>query len=315
MWYCNEREFSQQRPEPGIASEACNTVGQQRRLRVLLAGQDGTSSSFQSVLMTNIQHWGYDAVKIPQELEKNSSMWREVAGDILLYDMDAPPPPFFLEKIQASDPSSATETGQGSRERPHVSLIIALSSSSISRLSLERLGAVALLHKPFDMRDLERYLRIFQRLFFAEEEIAREESVVGNIGPISAQLVRILVADDHQGVASVIHQCLLENTNQRYHYQVREAHDGLELLELCMSWKPQCVVTDLLMPWLNGYQVMQCLDAGFIRPDPTFIVISALMQHELPLDRSFLENRVVRYIDKPFEVEHLLASVEQALGQ
>jgi CheY-like chemotaxis protein len=70
-------------------------------------------------------------------------------------------------------------------------------------------------------------------------------------------------------------------------------------------------VTDLIMPWMNGYQVMRCL-AGTLCTMPGFVVMSALNQREMPGDRSYLAGRAIEYIDKPFQLDHLLTAVERA---
>jgi CheY-like chemotaxis protein len=195
----------------------------------------------------------------------------------------------------------------------------------VSRQVQEQMGVSALLYKPFDMRQLEHYLRVFQMLLYTYQDTALfsrpvhlvsdddgERERVFSVAP--QEKARIVVAEDHPEVAWTIRQCL-EQTNQRYRYEVKEVHDGLELLELCLNWRPHCVVTDLLMPLLNGYQVMRCLAAGRFQSLPAFVVISALTRHEVPVNRSYLRDSVVLYVDKPFEVERLLASVEQALAQ
>lgn len=298
-------------------------MGKPRRLRVLIPGKDGASSSFHGILAANVRRWGYEAVLLPQEMARDPQTWQEIEGDVLLYDMDA----LLQPTVALGDPGGEIASSAGADlvsfkpGWPRVRLIIALSSYSVSRASLEQVGAIALLHKPVDMRNLERYLRVFQRLLYPEEDAWRTECAcssrgrekrIGGRAPLTA---RILVADDQSDVTWAIRQCLIEQEQQRYHYEVREAHDGLELLEQCLIWQPHCVVTDLLMPWLNGYQVMRCLAAIAVQPLPAFVVISALMRHEIPVDRLHFQDRVVLYIEKPFEVEDLLSVVEQALVQ
>lgn len=303
------------------------------RLRILISG-GSAGEHFQEILVANIQHWGYEAVVLPLSHGYDVSPWEEMEGDVLLYDMD-------VSVLKDTDLHSAPRSGSlrifAEREYPQARLLIALSSRSLSRLVLEQMGAIALLRKPFDMRHLERYLRIFQKLFSAGassseraipglhtlsrkvshllvgEEDIKEDIEKGAI-TLAVQRKRILVADDRAEVTAAIHQCLMEQTDWHTPYEVREVHDGLDLLEQCLDWQPHCVVTDLLMPWLTGYQVMRCLAAFPSLPKPAFVVISALTQHEIPENRSYLQDRAVLYIDKPFDVENLLAQVEQALA-
>jgi CheY-like chemotaxis protein len=294
----------------------------EKRLRVLILGADGIDGPLYPILVANVERWGYEAILLsPEGMNAAGGAW-EIEGDILLYDMDALLQPMIVwgdtDRERAS--LSGFEQGAPRRALPKARLVIALSSRSVSRHSLEKAGAIALLHKPFDMRYLERYLRTFQKLLSREAagvEVERSQRVgERQEGSASAPLAsRILVADDRQDVTKTIRQCLAERGGQRYHYEVREVHDGLELLEQCLIWHPHCVVTDVLMPWLNGYQVVRCLADCAFQPLPVFVVMSALMRHELPADRSYAREPVILYIDKPFDVENLLAVVEQALDR
>jgi CheY-like chemotaxis protein len=302
--------------------------GKRKHLRVLIPGKDGVHDQFHSIVATNIRHWGYEAVLLPVPVARDPrQVWQEIEGDILLYDMDVFLPSMIgLRDIDSgvADSASATQVS-GEVIWPRVRLIMALSSRSVSRLSLERIGAITLLHKPFDVGHLERYLRVFQQLLYTKpasnealmisKQACRAVEEKETCKASSAIPVRILVADDRQEVTGLIRQCLLEQQNRRYHFEVREAYDGLNLLEQCLTWRPHCVVTDLLMPWLNGYQVMHCLADSEVRPLPAFVVISALTQHEAPMDRSYLQDQVVLYVNKPFDIENLLATVEQALAE
>jgi CheY-like chemotaxis protein len=223
-------------------------------------------------------------------------------ADVLLYDLD--------EALRISALLGGRDTPMllqkdGQRRWPHVRLVIAFSSNSVSRLTLEQLEAVAVLYKPFEMGRLQRYLHILQKLFFPAPDDAF---------PTTSQLhtatsARILVVDDDSHVADAVRQCLIEETT----YQVALAHDGIEALEQYLSWRPHCIVTDLIMPWMNGYQVMHCLKAASLHTLPAFVVMSALIQFEVPPNRSFLKEHVAAYVDKPFNIDQLLAAVEQAL--
>ena len=90
--------------------------------------------------------------------------------------------------------------------------------------------------------------------------------------------MRVLVVDDDAEIAQAVQQCLREEL----HCDVAVAHNGLKALER-LDWHPRCVVTDLIMPWMNGYQVIRCL-VGSLCTVPGFVVMSALHQCEMPLD-------------------------------
>src|SRR5579883_1547504 len=316
----HERTVWARRSEVSSQAQALQA---EKRLRVLILGADGIDGPLYPILVANVERWGYEAILLsPEGMNVAGGGW-EIEGDILLYDMDALLQPMIVwgdtDRERAS--LSGFEQGAPQRALPKARLVIALSSRSVSRHSLEKAGAIALLHKPFDMRYLERYLRIFQKLLSMESggvEAPERSQRMGerqeeNESALPAS--RILVADDRQDVTKTIRQCLAERGGQRYHYEVREVHDGLELLEQCLVWHPHCVVTDVLMPWLNGYQVVRCLAASTLQPLPAFVVMSALMQHELPADRSYAREPVILYVDKPFDVENLLTVIEQGLAR
>jgi len=331
-WRYDKREYPPRIHVPGTAN---GVQVSEKRLRVLVLGGEAVYDLFYSILVANIRCWGYETNLLSRSQASDPQIWREMEGDILLYDMDVSPQPLPVLGAGSEETSlalaDAVFTGIA---RPRARLLVALSSHSVSRHSLERVGAITFLRKPFDMRHLERYLRVFQKLLYGEAEYLAESvsalpvlarrvrRLLANDGefveetPLPSQRsTRILVADDRQEVTQVIRQSLMERENLCEQYEVREVHDGLELLEQCLSWKPQCVVTDLLMPWLNGYEVIRCLMTNSSQPVPAFILFSTLSQRETLENRAQLQDKAVLYIDKPFEVEHLLALIEQALAQ
>ena len=295
--------------------------GKVQHMRVLVVG---SQSSFDHVLVANIRRWGHEAIVLPLT-ELMMKVGFEAEGDVLLYDLDAafrlsplekereifagrrsagpvdtPDVPAFTHTTSTlvkPYPVSATPVLPGVRRH----FTIAMSSHSLSRLAIEQIEAVALLYKPFEIGQLQRYFSVLQRLLQEQEDHLRPEP------PASSRHLRVLVVDDDAEVARAIKRCLLSESC----YDVVVAHDGLEALEQCLDWHPSCVVTDLIMPYMNGYQVMRCL-AGTFCTMPGFVVMSALNQREMPLNRSYLEGKSVEYIDKPFQIDHLLTAVERA---
>lgn len=278
-------------------------MAQWRPLRVLIVGQQG---AFERVLATNIQCWGYEAVTLSPESMMCADAMEQVEGDVLICDLDE-----VFGLLPISKGTSLIERGllaadfikRWNARWSHTRLTIALSSRSVSRTTLEQIGAVALLQKPFvEMSRLQRYLKVLQRLILSQTDS-------GTLPQLSMheEKTRVLVVDDDKEIARAIQQCLMDEPE----YEVAVAHDGLDALELCLDWQPQCIVTDLLMPWMNGYQVMRCLSAGELQPMPAFVVMSALTQLEVPVNRSYLKGKAVVYVDKPFDFDYLLTAIKQ----
>jgi CheY-like chemotaxis protein len=266
------------------------------QLRVLIIGQ---RSSFEHILTTNIKNWGHEALVVPATSTNTE-------GDILLYDLDEAPRISIDTKgnhailspvsLEGNDGNNSQATSLTLASWLPARFTIALSSQSVSRSTLEQMGAVALLQKPFEMGRLQRYLRVLQRLLLEPEAIR----------PLGNRR-RVLVVDDDIAIADAVRQCLIVSTD----YEVSVAHDGLEALEQCLDWRPHCIITDLIMPWMNGYQVMRCLNTVPLHTRPAFVIMSALNQFEVPWNRSYMRGNMVEYVDKPFNIDHLLATVEQ----
>ncbi len=274
-----------------------------RSLRVIIVGQH---DRFEHVLSTTVQGWGYDVAL----LSPTAVMWgSDVTGDIVLYDLDES---FRLSSLMTGKesrdirnlhPNLAPDFLKSCEECwPRVHFTIALSTLSVSRTLLEHVGAVAFLQKPFAMGSLQRYLCVLQRLLLEEhtgETVQRDGS--------GGQKRRILIVEDNPEVADAIRQCLAYEPG----YEVAVASNGLDALEQYLSWSPHCIVTDLILPWMNGYQVMRCLSAGVVRAVPAFVIVSALTQLEVPVNRPYLKDRLVAYVNKPFQMDHLLTAIER----
>jgi len=321
----------QQKHDEGIQSSHTDrlwpvpnsTTLSSKRLKVLILGSGDHQDHFIQILAANVQQWGYEARILSTSAVAGGGNARnaEVEGDVLLYDLDDPlhMPTVLVGKTSEGAPFAAPHLTSTDKGWPRVRLMIALSSRSVSRFTLEQIGAVALLHKPFEMERLQRYLQVFQQVLLDDLESSSGDAsprtpaaskAEGKEAQRSAERpARVLVVEDHPRVADTIRQCL----EFEPHYDIRIAEDGLNALEQCVAWRPHCIVTDLLLPYMDGYQVMRTLSAAATRQMPAFVVISALTQHELPESHVYPQGKSVVFIDKPFQIENLLDAVEQAL--
>lgn len=295
-----------------------------KRLKVLFWGPGGRQDHYTRILAANVQQWGYEASILTTAMSGGGARNGEVEGDILVYDLDDPPYMSIVPVGKTSDEAAfiAPFLANSDKEWPRVRLMIALSSRSVSRFTLEQMGAVALLYKPFEIEQLQRYLQVFQQVLLDGSDLengngAGSSQVSSASKAVREQAyqdyersVRILVVEDHPHVADTMRQCLEFEPR----YDIRIAEDGLNALKECVEWQPHCIVTDLLLPYMDGFQVMRALSAAATRQLPAFVVISALTQHELPQSHVYPQGKSVVFIDKPFQIENLLDAVEQALA-
>jgi two-component system, OmpR family, response regulator ResD len=115
----------------------------------------------------------------------------------------------------------------------------------------------------------------------------------------------VLVVDDEPTIAEVVSRYL-----QRAGYQVRTAADGPVALQLVAESRPDLVVLDLMLPGLNGLEVMRRMRDG--DREPLAIILLTAKGDE--------SDRVVGlrlgaddYMVKPFSPDELVARVHAVL--
>jgi DNA-binding response OmpR family regulator len=116
---------------------------------------------------------------------------------------------------------------------------------------------------------------------------------------------RILVVDDEWDIAELLTYLLA-----REGYRVEHAQDGAVAYRLLMERPWDLVVTDLMMPVLDGSDLVRR-----IRASPGLAAIPVMMLSSLPeyLVRARCE-RVDAFLRKPFRVGELLGGVRQLLS-
>jgi len=113
-------------------------------------------------------------------------------------------------------------------------------------------------------------------------------------------MFRIALIEDSVDVRGLVH-----DEFRQLAYQVRTAGDGKEGLDLCLDWAPDLVVLDVVLPTLNGIEVLRRLRAaGFSAP------ILLLTARDSEADRvAGLELGADDYVVKPFSLRELSARV------
>ncbi len=91
--------------------------------------------------------------------------------------------------------------------------------------------------------------------------------------------------------------------------EVREAANGVEALKLLHAGRFDILVTDLVMPMMDGYMLMEEIRRQQIVPQPKIVVTSALGRDDF-ITRA-IDLGALFYMVKPFEPEHLLAHIRE----
>lgn len=120
---------------------------------------------------------------------------------------------------------------------------------------------------------------------------------------------KILVVEDVPAVRE-----LLEITLRFKGYEVETAANGQEALEAIADNPPDLVVTDILMPYMDGYALVQRLrrDAATRRMPVVFVSAT----YVAPEDKEFaLSLGAARFLEKPIDTEEFLLTVAEVLHQ
>lgn len=121
-------------------------------------------------------------------------------------------------------------------------------------------------------------------------------------------MARILVADDDFQVRTMLRLIL-----ERAGYEVEEAADGEEAVEVYRANPPDLLITDIIMPEKEG--VGAIMDIRKEYPDAKIIAISGggrfAAENYLVLARSLGAQRIFA---KPFERNEILSAVEELIG-
>ena len=120
-------------------------------------------------------------------------------------------------------------------------------------------------------------------------------------------MTRIVVADDDRMFRKVA-----ETTLRRQGYDVATASDGEEALQLIRSERPDMIILDLIMPKLQGFDVLTILKQDALTSAIPVIVLSSLTQEQDKQEA--LDLGAVAYFNKTtFSMSELVKQVENTL--
>jgi twitching motility two-component system response regulator PilH len=117
---------------------------------------------------------------------------------------------------------------------------------------------------------------------------------------------KVLIVDDSQTLRHMLSDLLEENG-----MQVVAAINGLEAKEYIQASAPDLVITDLIMPEMNGYELCR-----WIKNEPSTQKIPVLIcsTKSEEFDRYWgMKQGADAYITKPFHPPELLKTVRQLL--
>ena len=119
--------------------------------------------------------------------------------------------------------------------------------------------------------------------------------------------LKILIVDDDPDMRAYVRQCLGFLADRIA--EVMEADDGMEALSLARRVKLDLVITDVIMPRLDGYELSRML-----KKLPTASPIKVLaISGQTNANREQLAS-IDAFLDKPFNAERLQGCLEELLS-
>jgi len=119
--------------------------------------------------------------------------------------------------------------------------------------------------------------------------------------------MKVLVIDDNPTIVELIKYAM--NLQGTYHVLV--AYDGVQGLERIYAEQPDCVIIDVKMPRMDGYQLVRCLRGDPRTADTPLIILSAMTRDEDQI--TGLLSGADEYLTKPFKPTALNAAIERVM--
>jgi signal transduction histidine kinase/DNA-binding response OmpR family regulator len=111
----------------------------------------------------------------------------------------------------------------------------------------------------------------------------------------------ILIIEDHKEMRSFIKSILKSK------FQIIEAHNGIKGIEMASKYYPDIILTDIMMPKMDGLELIKVLKESFETSHIPIIVISGKATDQDKLEA--LSYGAIDYLFKPFQKEQLLQKI------
>jgi CheY-like chemotaxis protein len=118
-------------------------------------------------------------------------------------------------------------------------------------------------------------------------------------------MMKVLVVDDDEAIRTTLVEFLTDEG-----FLVSSACDGQEALDVLAREPGYIVLLDIFMPKLDGYGVIRWLESAQRLDHHQIVVLSATRRTE-PLRALLQSGKIAAFLQKPFEIDDVLALVNQ----
>ncbi len=121
------------------------------------------------------------------------------------------------------------------------------------------------------------------------------------------EINQILIVEDSPTQAEELKYLL-----EKHNYNVSVAKEGKEALKLVAEHKPSLIISDIVMPGINGYDLCRGLKSRDETMDIPVILLTSLSRSEDVLEG--ISCGADNFIVKPFREDYLVPHIEQILN-
>lgn len=133
--------------------------------------------------------------------------------------------------------------------------------------------------------------------------IVSENRITSPLKNIKAN--NILIVDDEAHIRELLKDILIP------YYEINEASNGIEAIKLIQQNSPDLIISDILMPYMDGIALLEELKKSEFTAHIPVINISAKTSIEDHIQA--IENGADLYITKPFHPQYILTSIQSLL--
>ncbi|TAK62237.1 MAG: response regulator [Bacteroidetes bacterium] len=94
--------------------------------------------------------------------------------------------------------------------------------------------------------------------------------------PFDPRVKKILIVDDEQGFVSLLAQTLRMDG-----YEVETAFDGQQGLDRLKTMKPDAIISDIVMPNIDGFEFFEQVKSDLLTKDIPFLFVTAYQDSEV----------------------------------
>jgi two-component system, cell cycle response regulator len=120
--------------------------------------------------------------------------------------------------------------------------------------------------------------------------------------------LRVLLADESASIRKVFQLGL-----QDFGAEVKSVHNGLDVVEVALSFKPHIVFADVLLQKKNGYEV--CVEINQndqLKKIPVILMWSSFMELD---QKKYNQSGAIAELEKPFDIEIMRKLIQQYVEQ